>query len=86
MYGEAYNMRTNIDIDDRLLEEAFRYTTAKTKKELIHQALEVFIETQQKNEPAGFKRPQEHRSVYEKYWSVFINDSYQFGDITLFAG
>jgi len=41
-------MRTNIVIDDALMEEAFRYTEAKTKKELIHLALETLIETRKK--------------------------------------
>ena len=37
-------MRTNIDIDDALVSEAFKYSRAKTKKELIHQALKEFVE------------------------------------------
>ncbi len=37
-------MRTNIFIDDELLKKAFRYSRAKTKKELIHEALKKFIE------------------------------------------
>jgi Arc/MetJ family transcription regulator len=36
-------MRTNIDIDDRLLAEAFRYVDVKTKKELVHLALEELV-------------------------------------------
>jgi Arc/MetJ family transcription regulator len=36
-------MRTNIDIDDALLEEAFSFSKAKTKKDLIHEALMAFI-------------------------------------------
>lgn len=38
-------MFTNIDIDEKLLEEAFRLTDIKTKKELINLALKEFIET-----------------------------------------
>jgi Arc/MetJ family transcription regulator len=41
-------MRTNIELDDALVAEAFRLTTAKTKKELIHQALEAFIQSRKK--------------------------------------
>ena len=41
-------MRTNIELDDALVAEAFRLTTAKTKKELIHQALETFIQSRKK--------------------------------------
>ncbi len=36
-------MRTNIDIDDALLEEAFSVAQARTKKELIQEALREFI-------------------------------------------
>jgi Arc/MetJ family transcription regulator len=36
-------MRTNIVIDDELLNEAFAVSNAKTKKDLIHEALEEFI-------------------------------------------
>jgi len=32
-------MRTNIVIDDKLLDEAFLVSNAKTKKDLIHEAL-----------------------------------------------
>jgi len=36
-------MRTNIVIDDELLNEAFSVSNAKTKKDLIHEALREFI-------------------------------------------
>jgi Arc/MetJ family transcription regulator len=36
-------MRTNIVLDDSLVDEAFKYSTAKTKRELIHVALVEFI-------------------------------------------
>jgi len=36
-------MRTNIVIDDQLMEEALKLSKAKTKKELIRKALEEFI-------------------------------------------
>ena len=36
-------MRTNIVIDDKLLHEAFLVSNAKTKKDLIHEALTEFI-------------------------------------------
>ncbi|NJM76146.1 MAG: type II toxin-antitoxin system VapB family antitoxin [Acaryochloridaceae cyanobacterium RU_4_10] len=41
-------MRTNVDLDDTLVEEAFRLTTAKTKKELLNQALQALIQTRKK--------------------------------------
>ena len=36
-------MRTNIDLDDELVEEAFRYAGVSTKKELVHLALRELI-------------------------------------------
>lgn len=36
-------MRTNIVIDDDLLEETFSVSRARTKKDLIHEALEEFV-------------------------------------------
>lgn len=38
-------MRTNVELDDALVEEAFRLTAAKTKKELLHQALKALIQS-----------------------------------------
>jgi len=37
-------MRTNIVLEDELVKEAFRFSSAKTKKDLIHQALKEFVE------------------------------------------
>lgn len=42
--------RTNIVLDDNLLQEAFRLSKVKTKKKLIHEALKEFVATRkQKN-------------------------------------
>jgi Arc/MetJ family transcription regulator len=41
-------MRTNIDIDENLIAEAARLTGIKTKKELVHQALKVLIESKKR--------------------------------------
>ncbi|HZG41271.1 MAG TPA: type II toxin-antitoxin system VapB family antitoxin [Nodosilinea sp.] len=38
-------MRTNVELDDALVEEAFRLTAVKTKKELLHQALKALIQS-----------------------------------------
>jgi len=37
-------MRTNIDLDEDLLREAFRLSRATTKKELVHEALRLYVE------------------------------------------
>ena len=36
-------MRTNIVIDDELLEEVFALSTSRTKKDLIREALRGFV-------------------------------------------
>jgi Arc/MetJ family transcription regulator len=36
-------MRTNIVIDDQLLKEAFQVSSARTKKDLVHEALRTLI-------------------------------------------
>ncbi len=41
-------MRTNIVLDDRLVQEAFKYATVKTKRGLVDQALREFIENRRR--------------------------------------
>jgi Arc/MetJ family transcription regulator len=41
-------MRTNIELDDTLVQEAFTLCGAKTKKELIHRALREFVENRRR--------------------------------------
>ena len=43
-------MRTNIVLDTHLLETAFRYTQAKTKRELVDIALREFVENHQRRD------------------------------------
>jgi Arc/MetJ family transcription regulator len=43
-------MRTNIVLDDELVEEAFRYSDAKTKRELVDRALREFVEKRKRRD------------------------------------
>ena len=43
-------MRTNIVIDDDLLDEAFSLSRVRTKKELINEALKEFIRLRQRKD------------------------------------
>jgi len=36
-------MRTNIELNDALIEEAMKYTSLKTKKDIINEALKEFV-------------------------------------------
>ncbi len=37
-------MRTNIVLDEKLVKEAFKYSTVRTKKDLVEMALKEFVE------------------------------------------
>lgn len=41
-------MRTNIDIDNKLIKKAKTISNIKTKKEIIHLALEEFIKSKER--------------------------------------
>ncbi len=41
-------MRTNIILDEKLVNKAFKYSKAKTKKDLINEALEEYVANHQR--------------------------------------
>ena len=43
-------MGTNIELDDRLVEKAFALTGVRTKKELIHLALEELVKSREQKD------------------------------------
>jgi Arc/MetJ family transcription regulator len=43
-------MRTNVALNDELVEEAFALTGVRTKKELIHLALQELVRTRRKKD------------------------------------
>jgi Arc/MetJ family transcription regulator len=43
IHTERFRMRTNIVLDEKLLREAFSVSEARTKKDLIHEALRVLV-------------------------------------------
>jgi Arc/MetJ family transcription regulator len=43
-------MRTNVALDDELVEEAFALTGARTKKELLHLALQELVRVRRKQD------------------------------------
>jgi Arc/MetJ family transcription regulator len=43
-------MRTNIDLDDTLVDEAMKVSGAKTKKEVVDMALRALIKTRAKKD------------------------------------
>jgi Arc/MetJ family transcription regulator len=65
VYKEVYEMRTNIVLDDEIVKKAFRYSKAKTKKELIHEALKEFIDAKQRLDLRDLKGKIEFRADYD---------------------
>lgn len=43
-------MRTNIELDDELVEKAFEASGARTKRQLVHMALEALIQSRRKKD------------------------------------
>ena len=43
-------MRTNIDIDDALIDEVMKVANVKTKKEAVHLALQEFLKVKKKKD------------------------------------
>ena len=58
-------MRTNIDIDNALLEEAFSVTRTRTKKELIHEALREFIRLKKRKDLTELSGSIEFQADYD---------------------
>ncbi len=48
-------MRTNIDIDDRLMRQAMRYSGARTKKATVEAGLRLLVETYAQRAIAGLR-------------------------------
>jgi Arc/MetJ family transcription regulator len=48
-------MRTNIDIDDKLLKEAMKYVKLSSKQDLINHTLDEFIRLQKRKKLMGLK-------------------------------
>ena len=57
-------MRTNVVIDDHLIDEAFKLTKIKTKKELIKTALQELIENRKKMDLRKIKGKIKFREDY----------------------
>ena len=59
-------MRTNIDIDDRLMREAMKATRLKTKKEVVNAALKELIRIHRKKSLLRFRGKAEWEGDLDK--------------------
>jgi Arc/MetJ family transcription regulator len=48
-------MRTNINIDDQLLDRARKLTRLRTKREIVHRALEILVEAEARKSMLRFR-------------------------------
>ena len=58
-------MRTNIVLDDELVEKAFAVSDAKTKKELVHQALLLFVKFKERKDLSELSGQVEFREGFD---------------------
>jgi Arc/MetJ family transcription regulator len=58
-------MRTNVVIDDELLSEAFSVSQAKTKKELVHEALRELVRLRKRKDLAALAGKIELREDFD---------------------
>jgi Arc/MetJ family transcription regulator len=58
-------MRTNVELDDALMSEAFSLTNARTKKELLHLALKELIRSKKKKNILDLAGKIEFRDDYD---------------------
>ena len=58
-------MRTNILLDDQLVQEAFRYSKARTKKDLIDEALRTFVEVKKRKDLRDLKGKVRFKEGYD---------------------
>lgn len=62
-------MRTNIALDDDLVKKALKLSKAKTKKDLVHEALEELITLRQKRDlrdlrgKIGFREDYDYKAL-----------------------
>lgn len=65
-------MRTNIELDDELVEAAFRYAPVKTKRELVQLALREFVEHHRRRDlrelrgKGGIAEEYDHKALRER--------------------
>lgn len=58
-------MRTNIELNEKLVNEAFRYTTVTTKRELVEQALREFVEAHRRRDVRQLRGKVKIREDYD---------------------
>ncbi len=58
-------MRTNIELNEKLVKEAFRYTNVTTKRELVELALQEFVEAHRRKDVRELRGKVKIRDDYD---------------------
>jgi len=58
-------MRTNIELNDKLVKEAFRYANVTTKRELVELALKEFVEAHRRKDVRELRGKVKIRDGYD---------------------
>jgi Arc/MetJ family transcription regulator len=66
-------MRTNIDLDEKLVRRALKVSSSKTKKEVIHQALLLFVQLKERKSLRALKAKIEFSDDYDHKKSGLVN-------------
>jgi Arc/MetJ family transcription regulator len=67
-------MRTNIDLDDELLREARKYSSASTKREIVEEALRTFVELKS-NERRRIDYEKQYQEIVKKTANLRLGES-----------
>lgn len=58
-------MRTNVVLDEWLVKEAFKYSKANTKKDLLYEALKEFVESHKRRDIRELRGKIQFREGYD---------------------
>jgi Arc/MetJ family transcription regulator len=58
-------MRTNIDLDDALIKEAFRFAQVRTKREVVDLALREFVAMHRRKDLRELRGKVKFRATYD---------------------
>ena len=58
-------MRTNVVLDEKLVQEAFKYARGKTKRDLVYQALQEFVEHHRRHDVRELRGTVKIRQGYD---------------------
>ena len=65
MYMKAHTIRTNIELDAELLEEASRLTGIRVKRVLVHEGLQALVEAKRRRPLSALRGKIQFDATYD---------------------